>query len=408
MVRKLAIANGLGLFLLATAGAAAVEPATGGPQARIVGMRLGAHSEFDRIVLELDREATAWRARGESGRFVIEIEATPPASPGLPTRAPRRMAGIGLEPTDGGSRLSIPLGDRRVRAFRLANPPRLVIDIADPGDEPLSLPRDAAAVEPAPEPEPEVAAAAPAPAPPAPPQEATPPPAHPEPAAAPPPGEPGAAERPAPTSPVAEPPAAEPAPEVAAPPKPEAPSEEAATPEVEIPEAAPAEAPPGVADEAPPVAGAPGAGPPPAPAPTAEATPRVLPPIPEGIAHPRAKPLPEPPSSDWGFVGLWLLVPLLLGTLVVLLVARHRRSVAPQRRVPAPGEAAAAMASAEENSTSDRLDVLEKRLDEEVRARMLVEERVIQIQEDTKVIRDRMNRLLRLQAGSTPGDEVRS
>ncbi len=42
---------------------------------------------------------------------------------------------------------------------------------------------------------------------------------------------------------------------------------------------------------------------------------------------------------------------------------------------------------------ADRLEILEKRLDEEVRARAHVEERVALLNEELKVLRDRVNRL---------------
>jgi len=42
-----------------------------------------------------------------------------------------------------------------------------------------------------------------------------------------------------------------------------------------------------------------------------------------------------------------------------------------------------------------KLDLLEKRLDDEVRARMRLEERLLHLQEELKVMRDRMQRLLR-------------
>jgi hypothetical protein len=44
---------------------------------------------------------------------------------------------------------------------------------------------------------------------------------------------------------------------------------------------------------------------------------------------------------------------------------------------------------------ADRLEIVEKRLDEEARARAALEERVSVLQEELKVLRDRTNRLLR-------------
>jgi hypothetical protein len=43
----------------------------------------------------------------------------------------------------------------------------------------------------------------------------------------------------------------------------------------------------------------------------------------------------------------------------------------------------------------DRLDLLEKRIDEEVRSRMNLERRVVEVQQDLKVVRDRVSRIAR-------------
>jgi hypothetical protein len=45
--------------------------------------------------------------------------------------------------------------------------------------------------------------------------------------------------------------------------------------------------------------------------------------------------------------------------------------------------------------SGNREEILEKRLDEEVRARMLVEERVTHADEEIKILRDRVGRLER-------------
>ncbi len=50
--------------------------------------------------------------------------------------------------------------------------------------------------------------------------------------------------------------------------------------------------------------------------------------------------------------------------------------------------------------SADRVDIVEKRLDEEVRARMQLEERVMHMTEENKVLRDRVHRIARRSDGS--------
>ena len=113
---------------------------------------------------------------------------------------------------------------------------------------------------------------------------------------------------------------------------------------------------------------------------------------------------PTKPGRDWlgglsegvfGVVLISILVPFALAALVIWWVSRQRA------RVPGPRTRADLLVppesiSPEEVATSsDRVDLLEKRIDQEVRARVTVEERITHMQEDLKVIRDRLNRVLK-------------
>ena len=90
-----------------------------------------------------------------------------------------------------------------------------------------------------------------------------------------------------------------------------------------------------------------------------------------------------------------MLVPFALAALVIWWVSRHRARVSgPRTRADllVPPES---ISPEEVATSSDRVDLLEKRIDQEVRARVTVEERITHMQEDLKVIRDRLNRVLK-------------
>jgi hypothetical protein len=99
---------------------------------------------------------------------------------------------------------------------------------------------------------------------------------------------------------------------------------------------------------------------------------------------------PEEPGYDrWLVLLVWIGGPLLLVGLALYLTRSRRREPEepPEPRLPesiTPGEVL---------NASDRLDLLEKRIDEEVRARMQLEHRVVMVQEDLKVVRDRVIRM---------------
>jgi hypothetical protein len=171
----------------------------------------------------------------------------------------------------------------------------------------------------------------------------------------------------------------------------EAPSEPApapeAAPEAPVPEAAPPEA------SAPPE---PEAAAEPAPAPEPP-----TPPAPAPEVTPPPAPTPPPPAPETGFP--WGLA---LGTLAVLVAlgglgaalwrTRAAPESAPFRPRPKPTPTGVEAISLDElRGAADATSVLEQRLDDEVRARLALEERLAQAGEELKVLRDRLHRVER-------------
>jgi hypothetical protein len=311
---------------------------------RIVDVRVGRHPAFDRVVLELEREAPVFRlpvAPGEE--TLLEVRARPllPRQE-IATGSPRLELLI-LEETLEGTRIRLRKGEGRVRLFILASPPRLVVDVADAGTDPFEPPPGAQTL-PAPPPE-FIEAPTEGPAP-----------------GAGVPEEPGPVEQ----QPEEAPPV-EPSPEEPVPPgmQPEEPSVAEVTPEEPIPEPIP------------------------------EVTLQPAPPEPSALPLPPPEAAPEKPAPGkavrdrWLALLVWVGGPLLVVGLGLYLTRgrRHRPPESAEPRIPesiTPGEVL---------SASDRLDLLEKRIDEEVRARMHLENRVVQVQEDLKVVRDRVSRI---------------
>ena len=121
---------------------------------------------------------------------------------------------------------------------------------------------------------------------------------------------------------------------------------------------------------------------------------RAIPSRPTGVERPP----PEPPLTRtggsalprWLALLLWVGVPVLLGGLGFYLT-RQRRSETPDDLPRTPES----ITPEEVLNASDRLDLLEKRIDEEVRSRVQLEDRMVEVQEDLKVVRDRVNRIAR-------------
>jgi hypothetical protein len=390
--------------------------AVSGEPASISQVRLGTHAGFDRLVIELDRQAPV-RRFGTSARGELEIvvAARPVPAHRVIRREYPRLVRVIVDAIPEGSRVRVRTRSYRTRLFQLANPTRIVLDVADPETEPFALPEDASAV--LIEPEAAARAPIPKPTPPAPPPAERPPEPTPPPPSAPAVETEAPARRPAPVEPQeptpTEPPAEAVAPPEPAPPAPPAePNEPREPADVEPAPPAPTEVPepnepaepvavqpapptptevpepnePAVVEPAPPVAE-----PPPAPAPPDLGK---LPPAP---ARPPAEPRP-----DWRFAWMWVALALLVGIATLWLLMRWRSATrVGEETLPVPLEPEEvagppySISAREVLAARDRIDLLEVRLDEEARARLHVEERVSQVQEDLKVIRDRLNRLLR-------------
>lgn len=320
--------------------------ALGAEPTRIVDVRVGRHESFDRLVVELERRVDLRRVPGAaSDPFVLELDARP-LLPHQRLETPfARMGVVVIEAVPGGGRIRVEARPRRVRVFRLREPDRVVLDFADPGPEPFDAPPGTEAV---PEREP------------TPPEE---------------PVRVGEIEPPTP-------------------------------PPLEMAEPNAAPSPPEGEEVS--EAGVPG---PPVPeepeTPVAPMLPREPEPAPEitEVIEPAGE--PSPPPRAWlelfrvsALVALFVLLAAVLG---IALLAWYRARVARRRRAAARARASLlAWPRAPETITpeeiagaSDQADVLDRRIDEEVRARMHLEERVTQLQEELKVMRDRLHRVAR-------------
>jgi hypothetical protein len=125
-------------------------------------------------------------------------------------------------------------------------------------------------------------------------------------------------------------------------------------------------------------------------------------PEPPPVEPEAAEPPPPPPApavqpeaaADWP---LWALIALPFaigaGAIGAVLVRRRTgRSREPELRAPYTEPRAPESISLAELAGADRLDLLEKRFDEQARARVQAEERLQRVQEELKVLRDRLNK----------------
>ena len=330
---------------------------------RILDVRTGVHESFDRLVLDLDRTVPIrWREEGREPATLL-VGATAPFAEQIVGSERARMGQIAIRRRDGETLVELPRGDRRVRVFAIEDPPRLVIDVARPGRGVFAAPSGTVAIHPLehePPEEDETAAAERV-------RQLRPP-------------------RPAP---------APPGPRDALPPRPEIVGGPTG-PSVPAPPApAPAPAPPSTA--APPGPPDAGAGPPGASAPVAR-VPAPVPPVPE--ATPGTAPAPPPPAPEpgAGFPWAWLAAGLLLAAGVWFAATRlggRGVSAADEKEDAASAGSPHTITPAELLGGAERVDILEKRIDEERRARVELEGRVGQLLEEHKVLRDRIARLVR-------------
>jgi tetratricopeptide (TPR) repeat protein len=139
------------LALLGAGGAGLVPPAaaadsTETPAARIVAIRAAHHLDYDRLVFELDGEAEAVQLDAAApGETVLGVRARHEgAQPALPPNM-SRIRGLLLDTVPAGTRIRV-RGAGRARLFRLHGPPRLVVDVADPGAASFEPPEGTEAV----------------------------------------------------------------------------------------------------------------------------------------------------------------------------------------------------------------------------------------------------------------------
>jgi len=354
--------------------AACAAFATAQERTHVHDVRVGAHPGFDRVVIELDGNAEiAWERGPAPGEESFYLD----ADLGRRERVVRtKLAQVGtvtLEAMRVGTHVSLEPRERRVRAYLLAKPTRLVIDLAPPGAEEFATPAGVTPLAPATS----IGSLKTAPIP-APVHEAEAPPEPEQAEAQPVPVEPNqAAEGAAQATPES------PAPQAGAP---EATAPEATAPEATAPEAT---APEATAPEAEAAAPEPQREPEaaaPAPAP-AQPAPAVVP-----------EPLPPPDSGfPWGLALGTVAAIALVGALGFAVRKRSSEPARVTRGVPprATPLGVEGISSDELRLAADAADVLERRLDQEVRARVALEERLGEASEELKVLRDRLNRVER-------------
>jgi hypothetical protein len=338
-------------------------------------VRVGAHPGFDRVVVELDGPTDiAWERGPKPGEESFYLDADLGSRGRVIQTKLAQVGALSVKAMRVGTHVALEPRERRVRVYVLSGPTRLVIDLAPPGPEEFAVPKGITPLAPA-------TGIGPLEAGPAPEAEAQPQPgpeAQPEQEAQP---EPEAEPQPAPAPPIAEAP-------VEGQPRGE-PVEGAV-------EAAPEPAPPGAEmppqAEVPPAESLPEATPTPAPAPT--------PPSPEPEVS-ASEPAPQLPPAAFEFP--WLLVLASVGLLAVLAAlfvayrgrATRGESVARSlaRKVTPLG--VEGISREEIRFAADATGVIEQRLDQEVRARVALEERLTEASEELKVLRDRLNRVER-------------
>ena len=303
-------------------------------------VRVGAHPGFDRVVVELDGPTDiAWERGPKPGEESFYLDADLGSRGRVIQTKLAQVGALSVKAMRVGTHVALEPRERRVRVYVLSGPTRLVIDLAPPGPEEFAVPKGITPLAPA-------TGIGPLEAGPAPEAEAQP--------------QPG----------------------------PEAQPEQEAQPE---PEAEPQPAP------APPIAEAP-----------VEGQPRGEPV--EGAVE--AAPEPAPPGAEMppqaevppaAFEFPWLLVLASVGLLAVLAAlfvayrgrATRGESVARSlaRKVTPLG--VEGISREEIRFAADATGVIEQRLDQEVRARVALEERLTEASEELKVLRDRLNRVER-------------
>jgi hypothetical protein len=384
---------------LAAIAAALAFAARAGAQDRthVKDVRVGSHPGFDRVVVELDGNAEiAWERGPAANEESFYLDADLGRRERVVATKLANVGKVSLTAMRVGTHLSLEPRERRVRAYLLAKPTRLVIDVAPPGAEEFAVPNGVTPLAPAtsigslknapiPEPQPK---AEPEPAP--------------EAEAGPEPEAPLAPESKRAAAPVTREPSPEPV-EGAVEAQPEAPPpEEPAPAESAAPEAA---------------AGAePGAAPaenevtlpetPVTPAETPVTAPEVATaPEPVPAPAPVPAPLPEPETGfPWLLALGALAVTGAVGGIAFVVLRRSEQApllVRPPSARPTPAAARPTpfgvdgISREEVRLAADATGALEQRLDQEARARVALEERLSEASEELKVLRDRLSRVER-------------
>ena len=117
-------------------------------ESRIVGVQTGAHPDFDRVVLQLDRPTEVTRPGVKPGEFEVIVAAIPDQEQQVVGREGTRLGRVAVRRDSRGTRVSLVLGERVVRVFTLPSPPRVVIDLGVAGLSPFLAPRDGTPVHP--------------------------------------------------------------------------------------------------------------------------------------------------------------------------------------------------------------------------------------------------------------------
>lgn len=371
-----------GLLAVALSGLVGLFPsaAASAEGSRLTDVRIGRHPTFRRIVLVFDRAPDIARLGRDDSTLELEIQAEAPQERTYFGTADSPIGVVELirsrwSTSDGqarsGLRFRAALDRRRARVFALTEPPRLVVDIAPPGEAAFESPAGTISIFERPSPGPESESEPPLPIP---------------------------ELSPAPPVVEVEQPSVRPAPPVSRVPsltiqREPTPIEEIPGPREErLPQTGDDEVLPdrpviqqGRESESqstldprllrePEQSAAPDLSPvePPTPS-VAEAPSQSAP-----AATPRGGAIP------WSLP--WLLGAIVAGTALWLIFSRSFRSSI---------DADSGMSSALELETASRLEALEKRMDEEARARVAMEERLLHLHEELKVMRDRLTRRAR-------------
>jgi hypothetical protein len=383
------------LTLLVTVVVFAALSASAAAQSRthVKDVRVGAHEGYQRVVVELDGSADiAWERGPDANQETFYLDADLGKRERVVATKLAQLGTVTLRAMRVGTQLSLEPRERRVRAYLLAKPTRLVIDVKERGEGTFEVPPGLTALAPAssvsplknaPIPEPEHAEGEPAP----------------EPVAKAPPKakvEPAPKAEPAPEPETAAEPETAPEPETSA--EANAPESQAQAPapapgaETETPSEAEAETPPDQAAQPEPET---------APAPAQE--PPVAAAQPPAVTVPIPAPAHESPEGG-GFP--WLLafgaiaaVAIVGGLGVAIGQMRAPAAPPPPRMTPSRARPSPlgvdAISLDELRGAADPARVLEQRLDDEVRARVALEDRLAQAGEELKVLRDRVHRVER-------------